>query len=84
MRVTTYIVNEQGLNEIRAFLDANHKNDFFTREMLIAWAEEAEFQLSEGNPATIEIRAWDSINGRTQQFTISDAGIDSETVETDD
>ena len=83
MQVTNYTVNEQGLNEIKEFLAANHKKggDYFDRDMLLAWAADAEFQLAEGNSATIEIKSWNSIHGHTQEFTISDAGLDVETVE---
>lgn len=85
MQITTHTVNEQGLNEIKEFLAANHKNgEHFTRDMLQAWAADAEFQLSEGNPATIEIKSWDSIHGYTQEYTISDAGLDAHTEEVDD
>lgn len=86
MQVTTYTVNEQGLNEIKEFLAANHKKggDHFTRDMLQAWAADAEFQLSEGNPATIEIRAHDCIHGYTMEYRISDAGLDAETIELDE
>jgi len=48
--------------------------------MLLAWAADAEFQLSDGNPATIEIKSSDSIHGHTQEFNISDCGFDAETV----
>ena len=87
--MTTYInrsVNEQGLNEIKEFLAANHKKggDNFNRSMLIAWAADAEFQLSEGNDASIEIKSWDTVSGHTETFTISDAGLDSESVEVDE
>lgn len=80
-----YTINERGLDEIREFLATNHKKggDHFTREMLEAWASDAEFQLSEGNPATIELRAYDCIHGYTMQYTISDAGIDAKTVNID-
>lgn len=86
MKITTYTVNEQGLSEIKEFLAANHKKggDHFDREMLEAWAQEAEFQLGEGNPASIEIKAYESIHGRTQEYTISDAGLDAHTEEIDD
>ena len=86
VQVTTYTVNEQGLNEIKEFLAANHKKggDHFNREMLEAWAQEAEFQLGEGNPASIEIKAYESIHGRTQEYTISNAGLDARTEEIDD
>ena len=69
-------VNEQGLKEIREFLAENHKRGGnFSRDMLLAWAADAEFQLSEGNPACVEIRACDSLNGRTQEYTISAEGL---------
>ena len=86
MQVTNYTVNEQGLNEIKEFLAANHKKggDHFTRDMLQAWAADAEFQLSEGNSATIEIRAHDCIHGYTIEYTISNAGLDAETIEIDE
>lgn len=74
-------INEQGLYEIKEFLLANHKKgDHFTRDILKAFAAEAEFQLAEGNSATIEIKSWESIHGYTQEFTISDAGLSTETV----
>lgn len=77
-KVSTYTVNEQGLSEIRDFLAANHKKgaDYFNRDMLLAWAADAEFQLSEGNSAIIEIRADDCIHGHTMEYRISDAGLD--------
>lgn len=71
-------INEQGINEIKEFLAVNHVKggDHFDKAMLNAWAAEAEFQLAEGNPASIELRSWESIHGYTQEFTISDAGVD--------
>lgn len=84
MKNTTYTVNERGLCEIREFLANNHKKgDYFTREMLLAWAADAETQLGNGNPATIEIKAWDSIHGRVQEYQISDAGLDTQGDEVD-
>ena len=71
-------VNEAGLNEIKKFLAANHKKggDHFTREMLQAWAADAEFSLTEGNGASIEIRSWDSSNNRAETFTVSPEGLE--------
>lgn len=79
----TITVNDHGKDEIKNFLAENHKKGggHFTSDMLNAWAADAEFQLTEGNPATIEIRSADSVHGRTQEFTISDAGLDVETGE---
>lgn len=84
--MTTFInreVNETGLREIKEFLARNHKKggDYFTRDMLQAWAEQAEFQMREGNPPSIEIRAYESVNGYTQEYTISDEGITTTEVE---
>lgn len=81
-----YSINEIGKQEIKQFLADNHKlgGDHFDDEMINAWAADAEFQLSEGNPATIEIRSFDSVHGRTQEYRISDAGIDKKEIEVDD
>ena len=76
-------VNANGLKQIQQFLAEYHKKggDHFNDEMLRAWAANAEFQLCEGNPASIEIRAFDSISGHTEEFTISDKGLDCEEIE---
>lgn len=75
-------INTTGLNEIHAFLAERHVKggDHFTSDMLCAWAADAEFQLSEGNDASIEIKSWDAVSGHTETFTVSDAGIDTETL----
>ena len=79
MKSPIHTINDLGLNEIKEFLAKNHKKgDVFDREMLLAWAAEAEFQLSEGNPAVIEIRAWDTLSGRTEEYRISDHGVNTE------
>ena len=80
---TTRSINKIGLNEIAEFLGTHHKlgRDHFTDDMLRAWAADAEFQLSEGNDASIEIRSLDSVSGHTETFTISDAGLDSTAIE---
>lgn len=82
-------INYAGLEQIRRFLVANHKRgeELYSEDvpmvtdMLRAWAADAEFQLSEGNPARIELKARDSIHGYTQEFEVSEAGIDGEWVE---
>jgi hypothetical protein len=70
-------VNDAGLAEIHAFLAEHHKlgGGHFTPDMLRAWAKDAEFQLAEGNGASIEIRSWDSVSGHTETFTVPDAGV---------
>lgn len=77
MKIVTHQVNEQGLREIENFLKENHKlGNQMDRSNLIAWAMEAEWQADQGNPPCIEIKSWDSLTGRTQEFQISDKGID--------
>lgn len=83
MQATIKTVNATGLKEIAEFLGNKHKlgGDHFTDDIIRAWAQDAEFQLGEGNQASIEIRAFDSISGHTENYTITDAGLDSEIVE---
>lgn len=71
-------VNAQGVQELAAFLAKNHKlgGEHFTPEMLRAWASAAEFQLSEGNGAGIEIPARDSVKSYAVEFSVSDDGLD--------
>ena len=87
--MTTYTnrtINAAGIEEIAGVLDRCHKKgrDHFTPDMLRAWAADAEFQLAEGNSATIEIKSWDTLSGHTETFTVSDAGIDTEQIEIDE
>ena len=77
MKYKTYTVNSRGIEEIRQFLKENHKQKEFTEEMLHAWAQEAEFQLGEGNRAVIEIRAHNCIYGYAIEYRISEAGLDA-------
>ncbi len=79
MQATIHTVNAAGLAEIAAFLADNHVKggDHFTADMLRAWAADAEFQLAEGNSATVEIRASDTVSGHAETYTVSDEGIDS-------
>lgn len=70
-------INAAGLAEIAAFLAAHHKKggEHFTPAMLRAWADDAEFQLAEGNSASIEIKSWDAVSGHAETYTVSDAGL---------
>ena len=72
-------INASGLTEIAAFLAEKHKlgGEHFTPDMIRAWAGDAEFQIAEGNSASIEIKSWDSQSGHTEVLTISNAGIDA-------
>ncbi len=74
MQATIHTVNAAGLAEIAAFLADNHVKggDHFTADMLRAWAADAEFQLAEGNSATVEIRASDTVSGHAETYTVSD------------
>ena len=76
-----YTINQTGVDEIKGFLSAAHKPHFFDQNMLNAWASAAEFQLGEGNPASIEISQHHSQSGRTETFTVSAAGIDAHEID---
>lgn len=77
-RLPFQFVNAIGVAEIHSFLAERHKKggDHFTANMLRAWAGEAEFQLGEGNPPTIELKSWDTVSGHTETFTVSAAGVE--------
>lgn len=76
-----YTINQTGIDEIKCFLSAAHKPHFFDQSMMNAWASAAEFQLGEGNPASIEISQHYSKSGRTETFTVSAAGIDAHEID---
>ncbi len=70
-------INSQGIEEIYNFLIQRSKidQDQLTHSMLQAWAQDAEFQLGDGNPPCIELKSWQSISGKTEEFTISSVGV---------
>ena len=75
-------INQAGLEEIRQFLATYHNQGRdFTEAMLVAWCEEAEDSLGNGNPAMIEIKAHDSVKGRPVVLTISDEGVDTQWID---
>lgn len=78
------MINEIGIEEIRAFLIKNHKDgayyfgsDRVTELCLSARADDADESLADGGDAIIELKQRDSASGRTQTYTISAAGIDT-------
>lgn len=70
-------INNTGRKEIKEFLKSNQIKVCVWDAAIDAWCADAEFQLSEGNPASIELRSWQSKLGRTTEYTISPAGIDT-------
>ena len=83
------VINANGLGQIRDFLVNNHKkgNELYLdccESMILPWADEAEFQLGEGNPPVIELSCHNSVHGYTQTFTVSDAGLDCLPDDSDD
>lgn len=70
------IINEIGMELIRAWLTERMKNGHnLGNAEILAWARDAEFQLGEGNPPSIELRASESVSGRTETMTIPQEGI---------
>jgi len=75
-------VNAIGQQEIAQFLLENHKlGHKLNEENIRAWARDAENQMSMGNPPCIEIKSWESVHGHTQEFEVSDKGVDFEEFE---
>ena len=72
-------INSNGMQQIHDFLGEYHKKGYshFTNDMLAAWASEAEFQMSEGNQPTIELKPWECNLGRSMEFTINLYGVDN-------
>lgn len=74
-------INDKGLKEIALFLAKNHRlvvlrsDKDITKKIVHAWADDAESQLSQGNPPTIEIKSFDSIIGKTVEYTVSNEGV---------
>lgn len=67
--ITTYQINDVGIAVIAAELGQRHKkfaDNAPTREMLLAWAADAEGSLEAGNSGEFEIRAWDAVSGHTE------------------
>lgn len=80
-----YTINETGIREIESFLlKTTHNPHGLSEDLLQAWASAAEFQLGEGNGASIEVSSFFSKSGRTETYTISDAGIDCHKSDYDD
>lgn len=71
-------VNEEGLREIQSFLAKYHKlgGDHITADVVRSFADDAEFQLREGNDAAIEIASMNSVSRRTETYTLSAAGVE--------
>lgn len=73
------IITPAGLAEISSILRQNHQsflNEAPTAEQLSAWAADAEFQLGEGNRASIEIKAHNHVSGYAQDFNLSAAAVE--------
>jgi hypothetical protein len=72
------VVNAHGKHEIATFLLNNHVRGlalYCVPAVLNAWAREAEFSLSEGNAALIEISARNSLQSRAQTYTLTSKGL---------
>lgn len=79
VKVAVKKVNGNGIEQIANLLCEKHKlgKDHFTDSMLLAWAEEVDDSLADGNGACFEIRAWDSVSGHTEFCCITDEGLDT-------
>lgn len=70
-------INKIGREEIKRFLEDNQQRVCVWDDALDEWCEDAEFQLREGNPPSVEIPHYQSKSGRTEEYTVSDKGVDT-------
>ena len=77
MQITIQTINAAGLKEIAEFLRESSTISNPGADQIAAFARDAEFQLAEGNGASIELAARQSLTNRPVTFTVSDAGIDT-------
>lgn len=79
-------INSVGVEQIRRFLIENHKRgaELYSedspesKKFLSAWADQAEQSAGNGSGPSIELRAWDSVSGITQNFVVGSDGIDED------
>lgn len=79
MTLKTHRLNAAGIQELRDFLIANLKlrdGVSLDDDIVSAWAQDAEQSADNGNPPMIELRAWESLSGATQTFTVSGSGVE--------
>ena len=72
-------INKKGLEQIAIFLMKNHQNfqhEQPTKDQLYAWSYEAEDHADGGNGCYIEIASFDSVQGRSQIFELTDDCFD--------
>lgn len=84
---TNYTVNANGITQIAEFLKKYHKTGALLSEVkdsLNAYAADVEFSLNEGNDASFEISASNSVNKWTELCTITPDGLDAEVIEIDE
>ena len=86
MKINRCKLNEKGLTEVQACLAANHTlaGDRVSREMLNAWARDAEFHLRECSMTPIEIQFCYSVSGHTENYVISADGLDCEEIDVEE
>lgn len=87
MKIKTYAINETGLESIHAHLAEKHRlgGEHFTRDMLMAWAGEAEESIANGNDACFEISSFDSVSGHTELCWLDlDRDFNAEEIEVDE
>lgn len=71
------VINKRGKDCIKVFLNERMDGgDRLGESNIDAWATDAEFQMGEGNPPTIELPASISVSGHTECYTVPDDGID--------
>ena len=76
-------INENGFKQIEAQLAQYHKQEFFDKDMLQAWATDCEDHFMDHGECYAEIQSWESKSGNPVSITISEDGFDVETISAD-
>ncbi len=69
-------INENGLVQIKNWLQSQAKPRGWSEENIGAWASEAEESMRNGNPPMIELKSCDTLSGVTETFTVPPEGVD--------
>lgn len=71
-------LNENGEAQVRDFILAHRKNiDYLMHSERLAYSNDVDFQLAEGNPPTVEIPALYSRSGVPVTYTVTAEGVDT-------
>jgi len=86
MKMIVKVINDNGLEQIKAFLIKHHASGGtdLERHILESWGYDAEYEMSNGRPPCIHLRSWEAIDGCARDFLITNEGIDTREIDNGD